>query len=56
LSQIVVGGIAGEAILIELNLGNVSKEDGVLSAVFCSFKDWRRIHNSSITALFKANR
>jgi hypothetical protein len=61
LSQIVVGGITGEAILIGLHLSNINKEDGVLSAVFYSLKEWRklhvrRIHNSSITALLRAIR
>jgi hypothetical protein len=51
-----VFGITREAFMIELHLNNINKEDGVLSFVVYSLKDWRGIHNSSITALFKANR
>jgi hypothetical protein len=42
LSQIVVVAITGEAILIGLHLSNINKEDGVLSAVFYSLKEWRK--------------
>ena len=42
LSQIIVVGITGEAILIGLHLRNIHKQDGVLSAVFYSLKEWRK--------------
>lgn len=42
LSQIMVAGITEEAILIGLHLRNIHKENGVLSAVFCSLKEWRK--------------
>jgi hypothetical protein len=61
LSQIIVVGIPGEAILIGLHLRNIHKEDGVLSAVFCFLKEWRKPSceedtQLSITALLRAIR
>jgi hypothetical protein len=51
LSQIEVGGITGEAILIGLHLSNINKEDGVLSAVFYSLKEWRKLSCEEDTQL-----
>jgi len=42
LSQLVVGEITGEVILIGLHLSNINKEDRVLNAVFYSLKEWRK--------------
>jgi hypothetical protein len=38
-----VDGITREVIIIDLCLSNVNREDGVLSVVFYTLKEWRKL-------------